>query len=433
MKKLLVLVLAAALALSLVACGGGTGDTPSGGGENNVIDKSTTDAYIGVWESAHMRFTVNKGGIGRYEQPTSTIGYFDFTYEVKDEVLVITIPSSVTDYTASFELNDEGTALTILQNGLPSYYSEESEFIKKEPSNSEEATQTKPDETDMPSSDGQLDGNAGENAVPSNGEWDEILCSGDGYHLVKKEVDAYNGYSIMVGAVDDNGEWVQELTDSGIFAKGVQSRASSQNNPTLTDSTCYFYLGEGVFLASPGVTVFTQDEEYRVGPWENALGNEFEVWECLLWNVTNNAQRRIGANKISVIQDGYLLFCKEVNKLGGGTLNAMNTDCEVTELPCKFMPNKPVHNFPVYSEGVFFACKNNSTPGFFDIGGNLAIDLRECALMEGICYSALQGINAPYFEDGQATVLFKNNGGSVFKGIIDKTGAFVGEPEKIDG
>ena len=22
--------------------------------------------------------------------------------------------------------------------------------------------------------------------VPNNGEWDEILCSGDGYHLVKK-------------------------------------------------------------------------------------------------------------------------------------------------------------------------------------------------------------------------------------------------------
>lgn len=46
--------------------------------------------------------------------------------------------------------------------------------------------------------------------VPNNGEWDEILCSGDGYHLVKKEVDAYDGYKFMLGVVDDSGEWVQE-------------------------------------------------------------------------------------------------------------------------------------------------------------------------------------------------------------------------------
>ena len=77
-----------------------------------------------------MRFTINKGGVGRYEQPNSDIGFFDFTYEIQDEVMTITIESSVQNYVASFELNDDGTTLTILHNGLPSYYEEETGFVK---------------------------------------------------------------------------------------------------------------------------------------------------------------------------------------------------------------------------------------------------------------------------------------------------------------
>ena len=120
--------------------------------------------------------------------------------------------------------------------------------------------------------------------VPNNGEWDEILCSGDGYHLVKKEVDAYDGYKFMLGVVDDSGEWVQELTDTGTFVEEVRFRAEGSSE-TLRDSSCYMYLGEGVFLASPGVSVYTKDEEYRVGPWENSVSYsptgraEVAIWE----------------------------------------------------------------------------------------------------------------------------------------------------------
>ncbi|WP_304433064.1 hypothetical protein [Acutalibacter muris] len=276
-----------------------------------------------------------------------------------------------------------------------------------------------------------------EATVPNNGEWDEILCSGDGYHLVKKEVDAYDGYTIMVGVVNDAGEWVQEMTDTGTFAKRVRFRAMGSSE-VLRDSSCYAYLGEGVFLASPGVSVFTKDEEYRVGPWENfmwqksPIRSELAVWECIFWNVIDNSQKIIDANKISVFQDGYLLFCEEEESLGGGKLYAMNTEGEITELPCQFLPNKPGHNFPVYSEGLFYACsEERSNPGFYDIEGNLVIDLHEYN-MGRIFYSSSQEVNAPCFENGQATILFQNNAGSVFKGIIDKTGAFVSEPEKVD-
>lgn len=283
---------------------------------------------------------------------------------------------------------------------------------------------------------GSSENGAGQDTVvPNNGEWDEILCSGDGYHLVKKEVDAYDGYKMMLGVVNDDGEWVQELTDTGTFVDEVRFRAEGSSE-TLRDSSCYMYLGEGVFLASPGVSVYTKDEEYRVGPWKNNVSYsptgraEVSIWECLLWNVVDNIQTKFDASKMSTFQDGYLLFCEE-DDLGKGTLNAVNTKGEITELPCQYLPNKPMHNFPVYAEGLFYANTEKSKPGFFDITGNLVIDLAEYEVGR-IPYSDEMGINAPYFENGQATILISNNAGSVFRGIIDKTGALVGEPEKVD-
>ena len=273
--------------------------------------------------------------------------------------------------------------------------------------------------------------------VPNNGEWDEILCSGDGYHLVKKEVDAYDGYKFTLGVVDDDGEWVQELTDAGTFVEEVRFRAEGSSE-TLRDSSCYMYLGEGVFLASPGVSVYTKDEEYRVGSWPDMITDsvtgqlEVAVWECLIWNVVDNSQAEFDASKISTFQDGYSLFCESEDAFGGGRLNALNTKGEITEFTCEFVPNKPGHNFPVYSEGLFYACTDKAArPGFYDIEGNMVIDLSSYN-MGRIPYSSEMGVNAPYFENGQATILFANNAGSVFEAVIDKTGAFVGEPEKVD-
>lgn len=77
--------------------------------------------------------------------------------------------------------------------------------------------------------DTSIDTDAQEITVPNNGEWDEILCSGDSYHLVKKEVDAYDGYKFMLGIVNDAGEWVQELTDTGTFVENVRFRAEGSS------------------------------------------------------------------------------------------------------------------------------------------------------------------------------------------------------------
>lgn len=127
MKKLWALILAGVLTLSLSSCGGNSGSL-----ENMAaaIDKNAPESYIGIWESANMRFTISKGGTGRYEQPNSDTGFFDFTYEIRDEVLTMYLSGAVQNYTASFELSDDGTTLTILHNGLPGYYEGETQFTK---------------------------------------------------------------------------------------------------------------------------------------------------------------------------------------------------------------------------------------------------------------------------------------------------------------
>ena len=134
MTRIIALFFSLAMCLSLIACGGNASDFYEVESETESIgevDKSETSNYFGVWESAHMRFTINKGGIGKYEQPGTSGGNYDLTWEVKDEVLVIIINSRVKEYMASFELDEEGNSLLIIQNGLPSYYDGETLFDKQ--------------------------------------------------------------------------------------------------------------------------------------------------------------------------------------------------------------------------------------------------------------------------------------------------------------
>ena len=55
--------------------------------------------------------------------------------------------------------------------------------------------------------------NGGEEEVrlPESDEYDEVLCSGGGYHIVLKFVDNYKTAYEMVGVVDDKGDWIHEL------------------------------------------------------------------------------------------------------------------------------------------------------------------------------------------------------------------------------
>lgn len=302
-------------------------------------------------------------------------------------------------------------------------------------------------ETNTPNNGETLgdDSDSGKEAeVPNNGEWDEILCSGDGYHLVKKEVDTFEEYKIMVGVVDDDGEWVHELSDTGAVAECIQmyTDAYGAEENTLLDSNCYMYLGDGVFIGSPSLLVYSADSEYRLGLGDSFLQFDYgdkvvtSGWDSVFWNVRDNVQMEFRLTKISMFQDGYALLTQTADEYNN-TLYSIDTKGQIAELPCKisYASDNPVYfeyKFPVYSDGLFFAYKSDELrKGFFDIEGNLIIDLTS-ADMTGIPYCEELGINAPYFENGEATILLKNNGNTVYQATIDKTGAYIGEPQKTD-
>lgn len=134
MKKLMSLLLAAVMLLSFAACSGnGGGQTAEATQEPTeasmaeptpvTIDKNDTSSYLGTWVCKNDKFdnyilVFNKGGIGRGEPNVATYGFFDFTYEVKEEVVVITYHGVVYDEITMLELNDDGTVLSVIQNGL---------------------------------------------------------------------------------------------------------------------------------------------------------------------------------------------------------------------------------------------------------------------------------------------------------------------------
>lgn len=127
MKKLVALLLALVTVFALCACGGTAGQN------GPKLDRNSTDAYLGTWEyeseNGNKRLIINRGGVGKYEgrnEFASTENYknfsWSFTYEVKDETLIVTIGDyHGGSWVSSFELNEDGSALIIIQHNLPAH------------------------------------------------------------------------------------------------------------------------------------------------------------------------------------------------------------------------------------------------------------------------------------------------------------------------
>ena len=93
--------------------------------QHQKIDKNSSDAYIGKWKydtgkGNTIIFTFEKGGIGRYEQSTQENVYWNFTYEIKEEVIILTRNAIGTTFLGSYELNDDGTELSYIGGEMPS-------------------------------------------------------------------------------------------------------------------------------------------------------------------------------------------------------------------------------------------------------------------------------------------------------------------------
>lgn len=119
MKKIVMVLLICVCMMGLVACGSSEKKDDNAG-----LDKNSTSAYIGTWEYDSgkgnvITFYFEKGGIGKYTQSTKENTTWDFTYEVKDEVIVLSRKAVGSEFVASYELNDDGTVLTYITGDMP--------------------------------------------------------------------------------------------------------------------------------------------------------------------------------------------------------------------------------------------------------------------------------------------------------------------------
>ena len=115
MKKIFVWMLSIALCASLCSCGGsldkGTTENQAQTKDQNGNDSS---AYLGDWvydtgKGNVITFHFNKGGTGYYEQSTKADSKYEYSWEVKDGVLVATRQALGTTFTSVFEFNNDGT------------------------------------------------------------------------------------------------------------------------------------------------------------------------------------------------------------------------------------------------------------------------------------------------------------------------------------
>ena len=92
--------------------------------QQQTIDKSSSSSYIGKWQydtgkGNIITFTFEKGGIGKYEQSTKEGSSWEFTYEIKENVIVLTRNAIGTSFVASYELNNDGTELNYVSGDMP--------------------------------------------------------------------------------------------------------------------------------------------------------------------------------------------------------------------------------------------------------------------------------------------------------------------------
>ena len=257
--------------------------------------------------------------------------------------------------------------------------------------------------------------NGGEEEVrlPESDEYDEVLCSGGGYHIVLKLVDDFDGAYDMVGVVDDKGDWIHELSANHPFIQNgrvsVGDKYISVDNDSesryqarmMTIKNCMYYLGEGMFAlhyADRG-----SDPNYTMYNAETGIG--FDAGECGKSVLKNPFGYHCGSP--GEFHDGYLVTrSDDLIKLVGSDGTVKQTDVD-------FQGGK----YGIYSEGVFFA--GNC---FYDLDGNIVIDLSE--------YSPGKFRNEPYFENDKCYLEITNNAGTEYYTEIDHEGNFLYEPKK---
>lgn len=222
--------------------------------------------------------------------------------------------------------------------------------------------------------------------------YDYMLCSGDGYSLVAKQVESVKDVVEYIGVLDEDFNWIVPLSDStyinpeGYINEHLNSNYYSYKERCKEMSNDIQYAGEGAFV----------------------------IKNIMMFNVLTSEWLNISGYDTSqpvIFSDGYYVVSSDSRWDEYIIIVSPTTGKRETDIYCE--SPKYVGR---YSEGKFF-----SYDGFYDIDGNKVIDLSE--------YAGLI-INQPYFLNNECELIAKNSNGTKYKAVIDSDGNFISEFEE---
>lgn len=226
----------------------------------------------------------------------------------------------------------------------------------------------------------------------NHGLFDHILCEGgDGYMLVCKKNETVTDSWVEVGVLDRENNWVVPMSRDGrinpdgdlyIFAYTYEEQCEEVREHLQ-------YLGNGLVILSYPSSRVKYLYNIRTNEWSEGL-------------------RYSGTMNQMLFHDGYMMVCDESGRENTVMIISSTGELLYTAIPCK-SSNMIGH----YAEGLFFAQN-----GFYDINGNMVIDLSE---YDG----RIQ--NMPYFANGRAILVAKNPSGILYEAVIDREGHFLKE------
>lgn len=113
-------------------------------------------------------------------------------------------------------------------------------------------------------------------------QWDQVLLENADFSVVRKDLDCYDSYTVRVGILDSNGDWICPLSSSCIFALAINDTGnlhSYNGNRIKIDSGNFAYLGEGVMSLLWGWTSIPRRE--KAIPLGATIVFQATVWSAI--------------------------------------------------------------------------------------------------------------------------------------------------------
>jgi len=262
-----------------------------------------------------------------------------------------------------------------------------------------------------------IDKNGNIISSPELGGYDEIcaLVPELGMAIVYKRVVTFEATEDQFGIIDSKGDWVLRLTNNNALFNAIQNSTYGRNNFNIQD---YFrYLGEGIIIYKG----FKSHHLNTMGAVDIYIYNISTNESFVVANIPNNG------SIISNIENGYGLINAGSVSFGepGVRICSIKSNGQMNEL-FSFSIGQTIDypHFGDYSEGLFFYnnYSNHYTQGFYDINGNLIIDLSEYIIE----FNDVRDIK---FEYGYCLLNLLNPQGDRFYTIVDIKGNLTFEPK----